>query len=808
MIQITADTRRAVVTNKELLTKGSAGIQVQFTLSEDWAGLAKVAVFRQGDEGESVDCVLDSSLTCVVPPEILTTDDEVVFCGVYGSNGQGTIIIPTIWASLGVVRPGTEPNTPATAEPTPEIWAQILNVAQSAEGTANDAYTMAANAQGYIVEKIVTDAVDDFVENTVPTAIQGIEQAGETQAQAVEDKGAEVLDSIPQDYSDLAAEVDDLNRQLSDVEENQIPELKSAISEVTGTVLYQFLPGQISTSSAVGETLNIERGSFTNVCSAIIPVTANENIHVELTPRDNGATRWYCFTDSSYVILSKAGPGSDSVNEIITAPQNGYLIVNALSAYRHIAYDGVVDIADKINNINEDIYSITGTHNMVFEPGNISTSIAVGEIASLERSYLSNFGSAYIQVKKGYAVTIIGRPRDNGSSRYYMFLDNNLKVVSKAPSGSANVNETVFAPADGYAVVNLYTNEAHEATVGSFNVSGKVMELSGKVMELSGKVMEHDWKVSKMPGNILYNYGNLKLKTSALCPESCTWVGDTLVTAFPSDVEGTSSQTARIYIFTFGNGFAHDYTKRKWFTHDWGHLNTIDYSAVNDALITTNAGQGVVNAPDPNGNGHIYIFPKFSHFIENVEHDSTVNYEDYSITVDGVTYTPIDITLSHSADEWANDAKYQAVWDNNGISVEGEMDNKSIILVSGIYGDTENRIAKLRVCTLGATNGAFNGNITVNKTYQFLSADIMDTDFVQDMCLVNGTIYINSSETNTELWECVLDIESSTVNVIKYRRNMPKASGNRWRSGIAYKDGMFAVGFSSAGLWFENLPNH
>lgn len=142
MIEITANTRRAIVTNKELLTAGSAGIQVQFTLSEDWAGLAKVAVFRQGDDGEKVDCVLDSGMTCVVPSEVLTIDDEVVFCGIYGSNGQGTIIIPTIWASLGVVRPGTEPNTPATAAPTPEIWAQILNVAQDAEATADEAMSL------------------------------------------------------------------------------------------------------------------------------------------------------------------------------------------------------------------------------------------------------------------------------------------------------------------------------------------------------------------------------------------------------------------------------------------------------------------------------------------------------------------------------------------------------------------------------------------------------------------------------------------------------------------------------------------
>ena len=139
MIQITADTRRAVVTNKELLTVGSAGIQVQFTLSEDWDTLSKLAVFRVGDDGLKVDVVLGESLTCVVPPEVLTQEDEVLFIGVYGTNGQGTVIIPTVWASAGVVKPGTEPNTPAEAQPTPEIWAQILGVAQDAEQTATEA---------------------------------------------------------------------------------------------------------------------------------------------------------------------------------------------------------------------------------------------------------------------------------------------------------------------------------------------------------------------------------------------------------------------------------------------------------------------------------------------------------------------------------------------------------------------------------------------------------------------------------------------------------------------------------------------
>jgi hypothetical protein len=75
MIEISVDTRRAVVTNKEILTSGSAGIQVQFTLSEDWTGLSKLAVFRTGEDGESIDVVLDNNLNCVVPAEALETAD-------------------------------------------------------------------------------------------------------------------------------------------------------------------------------------------------------------------------------------------------------------------------------------------------------------------------------------------------------------------------------------------------------------------------------------------------------------------------------------------------------------------------------------------------------------------------------------------------------------------------------------------------------------------------------------------------------------------------------------------------------------
>lgn len=143
MIQITVEGRRASVSNKELLTSGSAGIEAQFVLDEAWEmAPARTAVFRVGDDGNKYDVPLDNSLTCVVPPECLTVPEEVLFIGIYGGNGAGTIIIPTIWVSAGVIRPGTEPNTPRDYQPTPSALEQIQIIANRAEVTASDALTL------------------------------------------------------------------------------------------------------------------------------------------------------------------------------------------------------------------------------------------------------------------------------------------------------------------------------------------------------------------------------------------------------------------------------------------------------------------------------------------------------------------------------------------------------------------------------------------------------------------------------------------------------------------------------------------
>lgn len=141
MFQITVNTRRAIVGEKELITTRSAGIQVQFTFSEDWDGLAKFAIFRNGEDDESrVAMAIPSSGLVELPAENCAVDyiDEPIFAGVYGNDGLGTTIIPTIWASMGVLREGASYEGAMPADPTPDMWAQILAIANEAHDIAED----------------------------------------------------------------------------------------------------------------------------------------------------------------------------------------------------------------------------------------------------------------------------------------------------------------------------------------------------------------------------------------------------------------------------------------------------------------------------------------------------------------------------------------------------------------------------------------------------------------------------------------------------------------------------------------------
>ena len=124
MIRLKIDTRQARIEEVELVTSGSVGMTVKFEFSEDWDGLHKTAVFSAGPTTRDV--ILDSD-TAVIPHEVLTVPNQTLRIGVYGTNQGGSVVIPTIYAIVGSVRPGADPSGDPGTDPTLPVWAQILN---------------------------------------------------------------------------------------------------------------------------------------------------------------------------------------------------------------------------------------------------------------------------------------------------------------------------------------------------------------------------------------------------------------------------------------------------------------------------------------------------------------------------------------------------------------------------------------------------------------------------------------------------------------------------------------------------------
>lgn len=123
MFELYANKNRLTVRKDELVTSGSVNVyEVRFGFSPKWEGLERTAVFRAGERTVSVKP--DLSGRCVIPWEVLTTPGLRLEAGVYGTRG-GDVVLPTVWASLGIIHTGTVPGENAEP-PTPELWRQEL----------------------------------------------------------------------------------------------------------------------------------------------------------------------------------------------------------------------------------------------------------------------------------------------------------------------------------------------------------------------------------------------------------------------------------------------------------------------------------------------------------------------------------------------------------------------------------------------------------------------------------------------------------------------------------------------------------
>ena len=128
------------------ITAGSRGIPAEIHLSQDYDGLVVTAFFRS-DTGAWPVVLGETPGKVTIPWEAMEKKSLTFDVGVVGKNGDGTIVIPTIWARAGKIVPATEDSGLEPGDPSADIGAQIVEQARAAAKKAEDAAEAAEEAR-------------------------------------------------------------------------------------------------------------------------------------------------------------------------------------------------------------------------------------------------------------------------------------------------------------------------------------------------------------------------------------------------------------------------------------------------------------------------------------------------------------------------------------------------------------------------------------------------------------------------------------------------------------------------------------
>lgn len=124
-IQVSGVTARRIYCNP--IPRGITGATVAIEYADPmWEGLIKNVVF----EGLETVTILDVENSVYLPPEVVSAQNILVKMGLCGVNADGTVVIPTLWAELGVIKSAVPVDVHPDdaipdAPPTPPVWAQL-----------------------------------------------------------------------------------------------------------------------------------------------------------------------------------------------------------------------------------------------------------------------------------------------------------------------------------------------------------------------------------------------------------------------------------------------------------------------------------------------------------------------------------------------------------------------------------------------------------------------------------------------------------------------------------------------------------
>lgn len=119
-VEVTGNIAR-IVERPDKITSGTIGLPIEFAFDSQWDGLRKITVFRAGHTIKSVEN------PTTVPWEVLDIPGVWLSVGVYGTNADGSVVIPTTWANVSPIHIGVNPDGDPTTDPTLPIWQTMMN---------------------------------------------------------------------------------------------------------------------------------------------------------------------------------------------------------------------------------------------------------------------------------------------------------------------------------------------------------------------------------------------------------------------------------------------------------------------------------------------------------------------------------------------------------------------------------------------------------------------------------------------------------------------------------------------------------
>lgn len=156
MTHINIKISKAVATAEKdgIITTGMVGVPVSFMFDSWWDGLIVTAVFK--GSGAPISVPLLGATDTVVPWEVLKRPSTLLRIGAEGRLPDGTLVIPTTWATVGIVMSGANATDDLAKPPTPTAFDRIM----SQIGNMNDLTTEAKDSLVAAINEAMTKGVD------------------------------------------------------------------------------------------------------------------------------------------------------------------------------------------------------------------------------------------------------------------------------------------------------------------------------------------------------------------------------------------------------------------------------------------------------------------------------------------------------------------------------------------------------------------------------------------------------------------------------------------------------------------------